>query len=88
VNFALRREFPIHERLHLQFRAEAFNLFNQPSFSGINNQLSGGPWNPERLYGFGGATTTLNNNGAAGNLNSLYPSGGPRSLQLALKLVF
>jgi Carboxypeptidase regulatory-like domain/TonB-dependent Receptor Plug Domain/TonB dependent receptor len=86
VNFAVRRDFPIHERLHLQFRAEAFNLFNHPSFSALNNYWSQGPWNSQGLYGFGGAEGSLNN--SLGGLNALYQTGGPRSLQLALKLVF
>jgi hypothetical protein len=88
LNFALRREFPIHERLHLQFRAEAFNLFNHPTFASIVNYLFVGPYNPSICVtcGFGVANATLNN--AGGNVNSLYQTGGPRSLQIALKLVF
>jgi hypothetical protein len=86
TNFAIRREFPIHERLHLQFRAEAFNLFNHPSFSGINNTWASGPYNPSCLCGFGVSGATLN--GTLGGLNALYQTGGPRSLQLALKLIF
>ncbi len=35
MDFAVRREFPIHERLKLQFRAEAFNILNHPSFGQI-----------------------------------------------------
>jgi hypothetical protein len=84
LNSAIRREFPIHERLHLQFRAEAFNLFNHPSFGAIQNNWLRGPYNPSCLCGFGAAQTT----GRLGNLNSLYATGGPRSLQLALKLLF
>jgi Carboxypeptidase regulatory-like domain/TonB dependent receptor len=86
VNLAIRREFPIHERLHLQFRAEAFSLFNHPAFASVDNQWSSGPWNPETFFGFGGATGTLNN--SLGGLNALYQTGGPRSLQIALKLLF
>ena len=80
VSLALRREFPIHERLHLQFRAEAFNVVNHANFGSIYNITFYGP----TLFGY--ASSTLNN--SLGGLNPLYQSGGPRSLQLALKLVF
>jgi hypothetical protein len=80
ADVALRRDFPIHERLHLQFRAEAFNLLNHAIFGSIYNQLSYGPQQ------FGYAYNTLNI--SLGNLNPLYQSGGPRSLQLSLKLAF
>jgi hypothetical protein len=80
ANVALRRNFPIRERLQLQFRAEAFNVFNHVNFGSIDSSVSDGPTT------FGYATNTLNN--ALGGLNSLYQTGGPRSLQLMLKLQF
>lgn len=86
TNFAVRREFPIRDRLHLQFRAEAFNLFNHPNFGSVYNYLSYGPYNPQTLFGFGAAGSTLNS--SIGGLNPLYQTGGPRSLQIALKLIF
>ncbi|HEY1501231.1 MAG TPA: TonB-dependent receptor [Acidobacteriaceae bacterium] len=87
INVAVRREFPIHERLRLQFRAEAFNLLNHASFSGVQNNWTFGPYVPNCFgCGFGGAGGTLNTQ--IGGLNSLYQTGGPRSLQLALKLLF
>jgi hypothetical protein len=64
----------------LQFRAEAFNLFNHPAFGSIYNQLADGP----QL--FGQAYGTLNS--SLGGLNPLYQTGGPRSLQLSLRLHF
>ncbi|MBZ5667552.1 MAG: carboxypeptidase regulatory-like domain-containing protein [Acidobacteriia bacterium] len=80
VSLSLRRDFPIHDRLHLQFRAEAFNVVNHANFGSIYNFVGYGP----SLFGY--AYNTLNN--SLGGLNPLYQSGGPRSLQLALKLVF
>lgn len=78
VNLALRREFPIGERLRLQFRGEAFNIFNHPNFGPINTSLN--------TATFGQATATLNQSG--GMLAQQYQQGGPRSMQLALKLLF
>jgi hypothetical protein len=78
VDLAVRREFPIHERLRLQFRTEAFNLFNQPNFGTIDAQY-GSPT-------FGQATQMLNR--SLGSLSPLYQLGGPRSLQFSLKLMF
>jgi hypothetical protein len=87
MNTGVRREFPIRERLSLQFRAEAFNVFNHANFGSISARCSGtagvaGCVNPQ----FGQATATLAN--SLGVLNSLYQMGGPRSMQFALKLVF
>jgi len=78
MNLAIRRDFPIYERLKLQFRAEAFNVFNHPNFGTINSNF-GEPT-------FGQATGTLAS--ARSVLNALYQAGGPRSMQFALKFVF
>jgi len=80
ASLTLRREFPIRDRLRLQFRAEAFNLLNHPLFGSVNNRLSAGP------SVFGRAFNTLNN--VPGSLSPLYQGGGPRSLQIALRLSF
>jgi TonB-dependent Receptor Plug Domain. len=78
TDIALRREFPFGERVRLQFRAEAFNVFNRANFGSFYNQLA------DPL--FGTAANTLN--GQLGGLNPLYQVGGPRSMQLALRLHF
>jgi hypothetical protein len=95
ADLALRREFPLTEKLRLQFRAEAFNILNHPNFGTVDPFLTDGPFtittmNGKTTYsGFGGATRTLNNSLSAGSgLSPLYQIGGPRSLQLALKLIF
>jgi len=78
MDMAVRREFPIHERLKLQFRAEAFNIFNHPNFGTINAGLG--------QQTFGETTSTLAN--SLGILSPLYQMGGARSMQFALKLLF
>ena len=91
-DLAIHRNFPIHESLKLQFRAEMFNVLNHPNF---------GP--PSGCFGvncpvpFGVSSGTLANflNGGTGgpslgtgSFSPLYQIGGPRSIQLALKLEF
>jgi hypothetical protein len=78
MNLAVRRDFPIREQLKLQFRAEAFNVFNHANFGTINPSFG------QRL--FGQATGTLAN--SLGVLSPLYQMGGPRSMQFSLKLAF
>lgn len=80
VDAALRRDFRTEHDLHLQFRAEAFNLLNHPMFGAIYNNLIYGPGQ------FGLAYNTLNV--AFKDQSALYEQGGPRSLQLALKFLF
>jgi hypothetical protein len=78
MDLAVRRDFPIYERLKLQFRAETFNIFNHPNFGAINPDFGQAT--------FGQATATLAN--SLGILSPIYQQGGPRSMQFALKLVF
>jgi hypothetical protein len=89
-DFAVHRELIIHESLKLQFRAELFNVLNHPNFGPPDGNL-GGPSaaNPQ----FGQSTQMLGQSLAGGSLgtggfNPLYQLGGPRSIQLGLKLVF
>ena len=86
-DFAVHREFGIHKSLKLQFRAELFNVLNHPNFGPPIGDLSGfsGP--------FGQSTQMLGQSLAGGNLGAgafspLYQLGGPRSIQLGLKLSF
>jgi len=78
MDLAIRRDFSILERLKLQFRAEAFNLFNHPNFGTIEPNFGQNT--------FGQATATLAS--SLGVLSPLYQMGGPRSMQFALKLTF
>ncbi len=80
ADIALRKGFAMTEALTLQFRAETFNLTNHPNFGSFNTSYSA-------------TTTTLGQatamyGTALGGLNPLYQTGGPRSMQFALKLLF
>jgi hypothetical protein len=82
VDFSIARKFPITERLNLQFRADAFNLLNHPNFT-----------NPAAYIAYGSyylqSHQMLNQGLSQGTgLNPLFQEGGPRSLQLSLKLIF
>jgi hypothetical protein len=84
VDLTLRRQFHLWERLAPQARADLFNIFNHPNFGSPINYLS----SPQ----FGQSTqmlgASLGTGGQNGGLNPLYQIGGPRSAQLALKLLF
>lgn len=80
LDLAVHRKIRLGDRANLQFRAEAFNILNHANFGSIYNGLFDGPG----LFGY--AYATLNN--SLGSLDSLYQSGGPRSLQLTLKVAF
>jgi hypothetical protein len=90
-DFAVHRDFQIHESLKLQFRAELFNVLNHPNFGQPIGDL-GSPTaiNPQ----FGESQQMLGQSlggtfgVGSGGLNALYQMGGPRSVQLALKLSF
>ncbi len=89
-DFAVHREFPIHESLKLQFRAELFNVLNHPNFGPpVGDLQSPSAINPQ----FGQSTQMLGQSlsgGSRGNgaLDPLYQFGGPRSIQVGMKLSF
>jgi hypothetical protein len=79
VDLSIGRKFPFTERFNLQFRADAFNVLNHPNFT-----------NPRGLYELGPTDlqSSMMLNQGLGGLNPLFQEGGPRSLQLSLKLTF
>ena len=83
-DFAVHKEFRLHDLLNLQFRTEIFNLLNHPNFASPNSTFGAG--------GFGLASQSLNQglnqNAGGGGFSSLYQIGGARSIQFALKLLF
>jgi hypothetical protein len=83
-DFTVRRQFRISEKLNLQARADFFNVFNHPNFGNPANTLSSAL--------FGESTQmlgkSLGSGGTNGGFSPLYQLGGPRSIQLALKMTF
>jgi len=84
LNFTLRREFPLVEQAKLQFRAEMFNALNHPNFADPIGLLQ----SPQFGYSVQMLGRDLGRGGVNAGLNPLYQIGGPRSIQLALRLVF
>lgn len=74
IDLGLGRNADLTERIGLQFRVEAFNLFNHPEYGVPQADFSAGPGN------FGAILTTLNT-GPVG-------TGTPRQIQLMLRLSF
>jgi len=86
-DFAINKETPITERLHMQFRAEFFNVLNHPVFSVPDGTFATGeilstanPLNP--------ALDTPIVNGTAGRIQTTNPSLPQREIQFAVRLVF
>ncbi len=80
ADLSVSRKFSITERLKLQFRTDAFNVFNHPNFAN--------PFGSVQFFPFFGMTSSQMLNQGLGGLNPLFQEGGPRSLQLSLRLTF
>ena len=93
VDLGIHRSFSLTEKARVEFRAEAFNVFNHSNFanpeftsafvdgSTVEIDPRFGVLNSSLARGFGGGGNT-------GGFNPLFQSGGPRSIQFALRLSF
>ncbi len=85
-DFAVHREFPIHEELKIQLRMEFFNILNHPNFGSPVGDLSNTAQFGRSTQMLGQFLTFRNDGGGA--FTPLYQIGGPRSVQVALKIMF
>jgi hypothetical protein len=84
LDLALRRRFALAEKISLQLGMDVFNLFNHPNFGDPVGDLSNSL--------FGRATVMFGRSLGSGvgsvGLNPVYQTGGPRNVQMSLKLRF
>jgi hypothetical protein len=78
VDFSVSKVFKLKETAALQFRAEFFNIFNHPNFSLPNGFISPGS----------APAGTISSTPDVAQGNPGLGGGGPRVLQLALRLQF
>jgi len=88
VDFAVAKNTPIREHVNMQLRAEFFNIFNHPNFALPNFFVT------PATYADGTSTGAAANQGLitqtpdVAQTNPGLGGGGPRVIQLALKVVF
>jgi len=90
-DLAVVKTFPLKDKAKLQFRAEFFNLFNHPNFGSpldpgysADASLNGIDSATGRGIGFLPLTVTPD----VGLGNPFLGGGGPRNVQVVLKLTF
>jgi hypothetical protein len=83
-DFAVHRNFSVRENINLQFRAEIFNILNHPNFG----PPLGAMIDPKFGFSTKMLGSSLDSGSGGGGLSSLYQVGGPRSIQLGIKLAF
>ena len=85
-DMSLQRNVRLTERAHLQFRMDAFNVFNHTQFTGINSFVNfSGLTNPTPTNLAINPTTGAVNNGGFGAVNGVRQA---RILQTVVRLVF
>ena len=83
-DFSVAKNWHLGEHFHAQFRAEFFSILNHPNFANPYGGQNGFGFNDPSAPGFGCGCATPDIAAA----NPAVGSGGPRSVQLGLKLAF
>jgi hypothetical protein len=91
LDFSLAKEFQIKEQIHLQFRTEIFNLFNQTNFGQPNGTIAYASASPALPNGNLTDTPTVTPPGGShitGEITGMSANWNQREIQFALKLIF
>jgi hypothetical protein len=83
-DLSLAKNWQFGERIHVQFRAEFFNILNHPNFANPYGGQNGFGQNDPSTGAFGCACATPDVAAA----NPVVGSGGSRAVQLGVKLIF
>ena len=83
-DLSVTKEFKFKERFVAEFRVEFFNILNHPDFSNPSGGPGGAIFDPSGGAGLGIAPLTPDTYSS----NPQLGSGGPRAMQLGLKLSF
>ena len=83
-DFSVAKNWHLGERIHAQFRAEFFNVFNHPNFANPYGGQNGFGLNDPSVRPFGCGCATPDVAAA----NPVIGSGGSRAVQLGLKFTF
>jgi hypothetical protein len=82
INYSVRRQFRVTERLKLEFSAEFFNILNHPNFGQPTSSIT------SALFGQSTAPLATSMQGGMAGVNPLYQFGGPRSIQFVGRITF
>jgi outer membrane receptor protein involved in Fe transport len=90
VDFSIFKDTRITEKLRLQLRAEVFNIFNHPNFSNplLPSFAADFTSSIDPATGRGQGFLPITVTPDVGIGNPFLGGGGPRNIQLALKLIF
>ena len=90
VDFSIFKDTDITERLRIQLRAEIFNIFNHPNFSNplLPSFAADMTSSIDPVTGRGTGFLPITVTPDVGIGNPFMGGGGPRNIQLAMKLIF
>jgi hypothetical protein len=85
IDLAIRRTLSLTDRTRLSLKLEAFNVLNHPNFANPATTLITSP-----TFGISQSMLAqgLGGGGTFGGFSPLYQTGGPRSMQLSLRVSF